>query len=94
MNGMLLFISEERDFDRDRMIEILLSIDGIYFDNLESAKRDSSIDVIRGWYDYRGYSNDFTFRSHSSSFGFGVQGRLLSISPFASNRDTPNLYAS
>ena len=74
MNGMLLFISEERDFDRDRMIEILLSIDGIYFDNLESAKRDSSIDVIRGWYDYRGYSNDFTFRSHSSSFWFRGSG--------------------
>lgn len=79
MNGLLLYISEEwdfdrdcviqmRDFDRDRMIQILSSIDGIYFDNLESAKRDPSIDVIRGSYEYRGYSNDFTFMSDSSNF--------------------------
>ena len=68
MNGMLLYISEERDFDRDRMIQILSSIDGIYFDNLESAKRDPSINMIEGSYEYRGYSNDFTFMSASSNF--------------------------
>ena len=85
MNGLLLYISEEwdfdrdcviqmRDFDRDRMIQILSSIDGIYFDNLESAKRDPSIDEIRGCYDYRGYSDDFTFMSASSNFWFRGSG--------------------
>ena len=74
MNGMLLFISEERDFDRDRMIEILWSIDGIYFDNLESAKRDPSINIIRGCYDYRGYTDEFTFMSDSSNFWFRDSG--------------------
>ena len=69
MNGIILYISDERDFDRDRVIQVLSSIDGIYFDNIEGAKRNPSIDTIEGVYDYRGDSTIFTFKANSADTG-------------------------
>ena len=74
MNGIILYISDERDFDRDRVIQILLSIDGIYDDNVEGAKRDSSIDMIEGEYDYRGDSTIFMFKTDTGDISFRGSG--------------------
>lgn len=51
------------------MILVLLSIEGIYDHNLESARHDPSNKLIEGEYDYYEYSTMITFKADLEDSG-------------------------